>query len=427
MAYNTVSDTGSLAGLAKEIYPIEEIKDMEQRVTALRKEIEDDNNLKFSAKNDGTFIFPVKASGAHGQKMMNQHEALPKGKPSSIVQGTAIIKEYGGVIEFTKRELELARKNPATFADAKTFEMESLIENAHKYFNRQVANGNGRGVMTTVSGAQSAVTVIPVLDSTPFQIGMVLDIWNVAETIKQADSIVIVDIDLGVTGNAMSFTVSTPDAVTCDATAHICLAGVLDNATSDGKEMIGLPMVVDDGTLFTSFQGIVRSGAGAVPNYRGLHIDAVNGPLSVALIAQMMSRAFRVAGVQFEQMKDVYWAISPEQWRVYAAQAIPQIRFVPNDPMDLAKSYGEPVHEIAGKRAVLDTDVDRRSAYLIKKDSLKMGIATPLDWEADLGGTTLKWLSGYAQGIMLLYSLQQMFSSAPREIIAAQNLATVAI
>src|SRR5689334_16506842 len=123
MPYNTVSDTQSLAGLAKELYPISEIKDMEQRVTAFRKEVKDDSELNFSAKNDGSFIFPVKASGAHGQKMINQKEALPHGKPSSVVQGTAFVKEYAGVIEFTKRELELAKKNAGSFAEAKTFEM----------------------------------------------------------------------------------------------------------------------------------------------------------------------------------------------------------------------------------------------------------------------------------------------------------------
>jgi hypothetical protein len=382
--------------------------------------------LKFSAKNDGTFIFPVKVQGPHGQKMINQREQLPFGKPSSVVQGTAVVKEYAGVIEFTKRELELAKKNAASFADAKTFEMEGLIENAHKYFNRQIANGDGTGTMTLIEGVQAiGQTVIEVDDATPFQIGMVLDFYNAAGTSKTNASVIVEDIDILSTQNTI--TLSEAITVATEDNGVICLAGVKDNAATDGKEMMGLPLVIDDGTLAASFQGIVRSGAGEVANYRGISLDAAGAPLSVALISQLMSRAFRIGGVQFNQIKDCYWLLSPEQWRTYAAQSISQILFSPTDKPDIAGVYGQSEYQIAGKRAVLDTDVSRTKAYIIKKDAIKMAVATPLDWESDLGGTSLKWLSGYPQGIMLLYALQQFFSESPREVAGITGLATVAI
>lgn len=425
-AYNSVSDTVALEGLAKEIYPIEEIKKIEQLVTAFKQEVEETKSLQFSPKNDGSFIFTVKGQGAHGQKMINQREALPRGKPSAFTQGEAVIKEYAGVIEFTKRELELAKKNAATFADAKTSEMESLIENAHKYVNRQIANGNGQGTMTLVQGAQAiGQTVIEVDDATPFQIGMVLDQFDSAGTTKENENIIVEDIDILSSPNTITLTEAIP--VAASDNGILCLAGVRDNASADGKEMIGLPLVIDDGTLASSFQGIIRTGAGEVPNYRGISLAAGGGALSVALIAQLMTRAHRIGGVQFDQMSDCYWLLSPEQWRSYAAQAIPQIHFTSDEPLDLAKGYGKPKYEIAGKRAVLDTDVSRTSAYLIRKNAIKMAVATEMDWESDLGGTSLKWLSGYPQGIMLLYALMQFFSESPREVAGITGLASVAI
>lgn len=424
--YNTVSDTVSLEGIAKELYPIDEIKKLEQINTNFKKEVEDDTSLKFSPRNDGTFIFAVKASGPHGQKMINQREALPYGKPSNVVQGTASIKEYAGVIEFTKRELELAKKNAATFADAKTFEMEGLIENAHKYFNRQIAAGDGSGTMTLLAATEAVgQTTLSVDDATPFQIGMVIDQFNAAGTTKQNASLVITDIDILSATNTI--TVDTALTVEGEDNGIICLAGVRDNAASDGKEMIGMPLVTDDGTLAATFQGIIRTGAGETPNYRGISLDANSAPLSHELISQLMSRSQRIGGVDFAKMKDVYWLLSPEQWRSYAASSISQIRFAPNDAMDIAKGYGDPIYEIAGKRAVLDTDVSRTSAYIIKKDAVKMAVATPLDWESDLGGTSLKWLSGYPQGIMLLYALQQFFSESPRECARIYDLGAVSI
>lgn len=426
MPYDSVASTQTMAGIAKEIYPIKEIKDMEQRVTAFRKEVEDDSELVFSPKDEGTFTFAVKASGAHGQKMMNERERLPRGKPSVVVQGEARIKEYAGVIEFTKRELTLAQKNAVAFANVKTLEMESLIENAHKYFNRQIANGDGSGTMTLVQGNEAiGQTTLSVDDATPFQIGMVIDQFDPTGATKQNADLVIVDIDILSTPN----TIQIADALTAQADDNgiLCIAGSRDNMSADGKEMIGMPLVTDDGTLNTSFQGIVRSGVGEVPNYRGISLDLLGAPLGVANIAQLMSRAFRIGGVNFAQMSDVYWLISPEQWRSYAAEAIPQIHFTSSEPLDMAKGYGSPKLEIAGKRAVLDTDVNRTSAYLIRKGSIKMGVAQALDWESDLGGTTLKWLSGYAQGIMLLYALQQFFSNAPRESARIMNAAVVPI
>jgi len=426
-AYNHTSDTVSLAGLAKEIYPVNEIKDMEQKVTAFKKEVKEETELTFSPAQDGSFIFPIKAYGAHGQRMINQKETLPYGKPSNVVQGRSFIKEYAGVIEFTKRELTLAKKGAQAFADVKTFEMESLIENAHKYFNRQMANGNGLGTMTLVLGNQAAAqTVIEVDDATPFQIGMVLDMFNAAGTVKQADSVIVQDIDI--LSTPMSITLTEGLVIQVDDNGIICLAGVRDNMSADGKEMIGIPLAIDDGTLATSFQGIVRSGVGEVPNYRGISVDALGAPLSVGLIAQLMTRAFRIGGIQFDQLSDVYWLISPEQWRAYASEAIPQIRFSPTDPLDLAKGYGGgAAYEMAGKRVVMDTDVARDRAYLIKKDAVKMAVAAPLDWEDELGGTTLKWLSGTPQGIMVLYALMQFFVSDVRSLAGITNLSAVPI
>lgn len=415
------SNTTTLAGLAKEIYPISEIKALEQLVTNFKKEVEDDTELEFSAKDGGTFVFPVKAYGPHGQKMMNEREAIPGATPSNVAQGEAKVKEYVGVLQFTKRELELASKNPQSFAAAKTFEMEGLIENAHKYFNRQIANGNGLGTITLVEGAQVAQTTIEVDDATPFQIGMVIDFFDSAGTVKQAGQITVMDIDILSTQN----TIEVDIAVDCDDNAIICIAGVRDNMAADGKEMIGLPSVTDDGTLAASFQGIVRVGAGEVPNYRGIELDASNGPLSVALINQLMTRAFRIGGVDFVNLSDVYWLISPEQWRTYASLSIPQIRFLPTDSPDMNKSFGQ--YEIMGKRVVVDTDVSRTRAYILRKRAFKMGVATALDWEEDLGGTSLKWLSGFTQGIMMLYALQQAFSQSPREAAAITDLATVPI
>lgn len=424
--YQNVSTTTALEGAAKEIYPIEAIKELEQRDTSFLKEVDETSELEFSPVEEGSFNFAVMASSAHGQKMINQQEALPRGKPSNVVQGKAFVKEYAGVIEFTKRGLELGKKNPAVYADFKTIEMESLITNAGKYFNRQIANGTGVGTMTLIQGAQAiGQTVIEVDDATPFQIGMVLDFWDSAGTTKQNDQLVVEDIDIFSSPNTITLTEALP--VASDDNGIICIAGARDNASTDGKEFSGMPLVTDDGTLKTTFQNIIRTGAGETPNYRGISLDASGAPLNENLISQIFTRSKRVASTNFSKISDCYWLISPEQLRAYMARAIPQIHFAPKDKMDLAGSYGEPEQFIAGKRVVEDDDVDRNSAYIIRKTAVKMAVARALDWESDLGGTSLKWLSGYPQGIMLLYALQQFFSESPREAARIYNLASVSI
>lgn len=417
------SNTVTLAGLAKEIFPISEIKAMEQVNTTLYKEIPEKRNLDYSAKDGGSFTFPVKAFGPHGQKMMNEQEALAKGKSSNVVQGKSFVKEYAGVLQFTKRELELAKGDVQSFANAKTFEMENLIINAHKYFNRQVANGDGHGTMTLVTGGQTVAAGNPINvdDATMFQIGQVIDIFDAAGTVKAVDQATVTDIDILSTQNTITLDI---DVVVAD-NGIICISGVRDNASTDGKEMIGLPLVVDDGTLQASFQNIPRTGVGAVYNYRGITLDASSAPISVSLINQLTTRAYRISGVDFVTSNDAYFLFSPEQWRAYSSLATPQIRFMPSDAPDLNKQFTQ--YECMGKRVVLDTDVSRTRVYLMKKSAVSMAIPTALDWESDLGGTTLKWLSGTTQGVMVLYSLLQMFSQAPRDAAAITSLATVEI
>ena len=419
------SNTETLAGLAREVYPVSEIQKLEQLLATFLSEIEEGEGLDFSPTEGGSFKFPVKAYGPHGQKMMNEQEALPTARASNVVQGRSFVKEYVGILQFTKRELELARSAPQAFANAKTFEMEGLIENAVKYENRQVANGDGSGLITLVNGAQIAgETDIEVDDATPFQIGMVIDIWDAAGTSKTMDSVVITDINILSSPNVITIDTAVPVGGVAD-NSQIYLASVHDNASTDGKEMIGLPLVTDDGTLSASFQDIVRTGVGEVPNYRGITLDALSSPISVALINQLMTRALRVGGTDFTKRKDVYHLVSPEQWRAYASLAVPLTRFMVSDSPDGNKQFGE--FECMGKRVVLDTDVSRTRWTVLTKKAVNMATAAQLDWESDLGGTSLKWLSGYTQGVMILYGLKQMFSQNPREAAAITNLQAVSI
>lgn len=413
-------NTTTLAGIAKEIYPISEIKRLEQLETKFKQKVKENPDLDFSPSSGGTFKFATQGYLPHGQRMINEQEALPTARASNIVQGTATVKEYAGVLQFTKRELELASRGGAdsVFYDVKTLEMKNLITNAGKYFNRQMANGTGNGTITTVVGAQSAETTIEVLDGTRFQIGMVIDIYNAAGTVKQADGVVITALNFVATTN----TITVDTAVTCDDLGLICLAGVKDNMSTDGKEMLGLTLFVDDGTLATTFQGINRS---TNPLYQGISVTAAGAPLSSALVNQLMSRAYRIGGVDLANDDSVYFLCSPEQWRAYNALAIPQYRFAVNDAGDLNKNYRK--FEIMGKEVVVDTDVSRTVLYAIREDACALAVACPLDWEEDLGGSTLKWLSGYAQGIMVLYALQQHYCTDPHGLAALTNLASVSI
>lgn len=418
MAGTRAGTTSTLSGIAKELYPDSEIKRLEQLSTAFKKEVGEDTKLNFSSASNGTFKFAVKAYGPHGQKMTNESEALPNARASSYAQGTASIKEYVGVLQFTKREMALAKGDPESFADAKTIEMEGLIENAGKYFNRQMANGIGTGQITLVNGAQAADTTIEVDDATSFQIGMVIDIYDAAGTTKQADGIVVTAVDYITASN----TITVDTATTCDDNGIIVISGVKDNAATDGKEMIGLPLCVDDGTLAATFQGITRS---TTPNYKGITLAASSAPISVSLVNQLLTRAYRVGQVDFFKDNSAYFLMSPEQWRGYTSLAVPQMQFMPSDSPDANKPISQ--FSMAGKRVVIDTDVDRTKVYLIKKDAIKLAVAEKLGWEDELGGTEVKWLSGTTQAVLILYGLQQMYCSNPRELAALTGLATVSI
>lgn len=423
-------DTTTFEGYAKELYPIKDIMDMEQRLTGLLNKVDRDPSLEFSMVNTsagvgGTFKFPVYASTPHGQKMINEREAIPQSTASNVIQGVGTLKEYVGVLDFTKRALALGKSDKAAFANVKIAEAEQLIENAHKYFNRQMATGTGVGTITLVSGVQSGVaagTMFNVDDASHFQIGQVLDFWSSSGATKQLADAVVTDIDFLSATNQIALDV----ALTCDDNAIICLAGVRDNMSTDGKEFTSIEMCVDDGSDSAVFQGITRTGAGEVPNYRGIVKSAGGAALSLSMINQLIARSMRVGGIKFEQLKDVYWCISPEQWTAYVALTQAQYRYGPSDSPDGNKQYANGP-QILGKEVVVDTDVSRSSLYIIKKDAIGRAVQTELGFDKELGGSEMKWLSGYPMGVQILYSLQNMFCRNPHGMAAIEGLATVTV
>lgn len=397
-------DTSTASGILKRIYHDGEIENLQNMETETLKKIK-----KSPKKPSGAgFYFPVLLEGnQRGQGSQNELEALRTPAQQTVQQGTVSPKVFTHTIRYSGLAMAIAQGNEDSFADIVTFNSDNGMKDSMKEENAQLFR-SGLGRIAQVNGAVSASATITFDNGVPthFREGMYVDIFN--GSTKEVDSVKISDASAAASSN----TITLESAVTCSDNAYIYRENVNDNAASDGKELTGFPMIVDDGSLSSTYEGINRS---TYPKWKGISIPAGSVNISNDLLQRAVSRLKIQGGKKANKVLS-----NTSQFRKYLDVLTPIKRF--NDKSKMDSGYEE-VPTWNGLEWIEDTDCPFDTIYIADLSGVEKYEVKALNF-ADDDGLTLRWDSGYDAYVSYIKHYMNIGTRDPRCMVAITGLST---
>lgn len=394
-------DFNTIQGLVKRVYSDQEIENLQNMDTLTWDKI---SKSPKKPTGDG-FYGPVTVAGNQkGLGAQNELEALRTAGNQDPQQFRIRPKIITQVNQFSGLSLDLAKGNEDSFADNLTYQMDEGLRDSKKELNQQLFR-DGSGVIALVNGTSAGTTVtfdngVP----THFREGMEIDIITGAGT-KETSAVTVSAVDIA----NNQITVSANSTATDNSSIY--RAGVGDNAPADGKELAGLPLVTDDGTLAATYQNISRT---TYPKWDGITIDAGGANLSNDSLQQAISRIKVIAGRKPNKVVS-----NTSQFRNYLDVVTPLKRFDRKGKMD---SGYEEVPTWNGMEWIEDTDCGFGDVYLINTEYVSKYVVRDLHFDAT-DGNILKWNNGYDGCIAYSKFYGNVGSNVPNAHVRLTNLA----
>lgn len=398
-------DSGTINGILKRVYSPEEIADQQNRQYITWSKIDKAPN---KPNGLGFFGSVLLAGNQEGLGSQNELESLRNSGQQRTQQYVIQPKVLTNTIQFSGLSLEIAKSDESAFANNLTFQTDEGIRDATKEQNGQLfRSGNGR--LATLTVAAAATTVLTLSNIQWIKQFELLDIFDGAtDSVKNAASpIQVLDINIATS----QITVDKP--VTATVGDFFYRSRVHDNAPPDGKELGGLALAVDDGTVSATYEGIPRVGAGAFPNWRGTIVNALGVNLTNDLLQRTIMRT-KVAGAP----EPDFVIAHPQQTRKYLDIVTPLKRFQNTDSLD----SGYTKLEWNDKAWMEDTDCPTNVIYLINKEYFRKYETFGLKLD-DESGSILKWNPGFDGFIAYMKYYGNLGSQRPNALARLENLA----
>lgn len=348
----TDTSLSTIAGGLKNVYDsyIERAqnlspKTVEQFAKSLKKYSPGGNGY-FGAIND----YGNESIGA-----INEEETFRSIDAEDYQQWKVIPKVLVAPIQFSGLVASAAQGDDESFANLVIDALDQARDRLLSDENRQFF-GYGAGVLAQPSGnAASNLLSFTVASVQYLRKNQVVDIYGSAtgSVITAALRISYVDHVNSVVG----FSVSVGTALT--AGNVIVKQNMLVSAPSDGKEMMGLRGIVDDGTDLTTFQNLTT----AIREWRARRIDAS----AANLTSDLLQRLIDDVSIMSPDGDAPDMLIShPMQRRKYLDLVVPQKRYADGN-MDTGFSK----LSFNGMELTLDKDCQNDTIYALKKDKIR--------------------------------------------------------
>lgn len=351
------TDTSSIAGALKRVY--------DKNVTRLQNlEARAMNEIAKSAKNYSPggegFFGDINDYGNESVGAINESEQFRTIDNENYQQWKVVPKVMVAPIEFSGLASKAADSDDESFVNVVMDAMERARDRLIKDENRQFY-GLGNGLLASPAQSTASNLLSFTVDSAQYlRNNMVIDVFNGATKTIDSKRISYVDKVNNVVGFATSIGVAL---VSTDA---IVKENVRDSAPSDGKEMMGLKGIADDGTNLTTFENL-----SAATNYlwRGRLIDASSGNLTSDLLQRLIDDVAVLSGENVDTL-----IMHRKQRRKYLDIVVPQKRY-----MDQKMDAGFQKLEFNGIELWLDVDCQDDRVYAFAKKLLEKFELCPLE------------------------------------------------
>lgn len=217
-------------------------------------------------------------------------------------------------IEFSGLSAAAADQDEEAFVSVVVDALDMARDRMLKDENRQFY-GVGNGLLANPAGnVSSAATSFSVESAQYLRANMVIDVFNGAT--KTLDSRRIADVDKQ--ANVVYFATSLSAAlITTDA---LVKENIRDSAPADGKEMMGLRGIVDDGTELTTFENLDASSKRI---WRAVRINASSANLTSDLLQRLLDDVQVLGGEAPDKL-----IMHNKQRRKYLDIIVPQKRYM---------------------------------------------------------------------------------------------------
>lgn len=351
------TDLSTIAGALKRVYGnyIQRQQNLSHRaVDEIAKTAK-----KYNAGGEG-FFGGINDYGNESGGAINETEAFRTIDNENYQQFKVTPKVIVWPIAFSGLSAKAADADDEAFVSAVVDALDRARERLLKDENRQFY-GLGNGLLANPSGVvASNATSFSVASAQYLRRNMVLDMFQAAT--KTVDSIRVADVDK--VNSVVYFSVSIGAALT--ATTDIVKENVRDSAAADGKEMMGLRGIIDDGTELTTFENL---SAAANLIWRGRRLDAASANLTSDLIQRLLDDVNVLSGLDADTL-----ICHPKQRRKYLDIVVPQKRYMDGD-MD----SGFKKLEFNGMELWLDIDCQDDRLYAINKKLIEKFEVAPLE------------------------------------------------
>lgn len=351
------TDTSSIAGALKRVYGkyVSRMQNLEARaMDELAK-----SATKYNPGGEG-FFGDINDYGNESVGAITENEQFRTIDNENYQQFKVLPKIMVAPIEFSGLVSKAADGDDEAFVDVVMDAMERARDRLIKDQNRQFY-GLGNGLMASPSANVLSNATSFAVDSAQYlRANMVVDIYNGAT--KTVDSKRISQVDK--VNNIVYFTASLGAALI--TTDQIVKENIRDSAPSDGKEMIGLRGIVDDGTELTTFENL---SAATNMLWRGRRIDASSANLTSDLIQRLIDDVSVLSGENVDTL-----IMHRKQRRKYLDIVLPQKRY-----MDGKMDAGFQKLSFNGLELWLDVDCQDDRVYAITKKYLEKYELAPLE------------------------------------------------
>ncbi len=361
------------------------------------------------------FQFPVKTKGNQANLgATNENESNPTGGNQFGDQGLIESKKVVQAIRFSGMAIEKAKaQGEEAYASTLVYQMDAGIRDHTKELNQE-AFRDGSGVIAKVNGAVVASTDVVVDNGiiTHFRNGMKLAFYNGSTLEVASAEVAYTDISTN------TVTLTSAVSVTDNDNIYRYIEGVgntFQNAPAEGKELSGIKLVTDDGTIAATYEDINRTTNAA---FQGLSIDFGAANLSDDALHRAMSQVKVIAGFQHGPGKTLIIS-NTSQFRKYMSVVTPQIRYNANDKLD---STGTGGYAWMGIEWHIDSDCGFDEIYMLDKEDVKVYTLYDTKYD-DTDGKVLKYIDPTDAFYAYSKSYNNIGSEQPNHNIRMYDLA----
>ena len=334
---------------------------------------------KYNPAGEG-FFGAIDYQGNESIGAINEEEQFRTIDSEKYLQWKVIPKVMVAPIQFSGLVAKAADSDVEAFAAAVVDALDKSRERLLKDENRQFF-GYGQGALSSPGGAvASAATSFSVSSAQYFRANQVIDIYTSTGGSSIVTGARISEVDK--VNNQLIFAAAI--AGTLASTNVIVKQNILANTPpADGKEMMGLRGIVDDGTDLSTFQGISVSSTNNLI-WQSRRISA-----SANLTSDLMQRLIDDVRVLGGEEPDTL-IMHPLQRRKYLDLVVPQKRY-----MDGKMDTGFAELSFNGLEMLLDEDCQNDTLYAVKKSMIRKFELAPMEMGTHDGSDIFLRLANY--------------------------------